>query len=148
VTANKIEIIEEKLLYHTAVQLCNSTQLGSQVGLDHKTASCYLHALEKMCFLKRLDPWRSKRLKRVVKTPKIQFLDTELLLTLASITPAALKKTFSILGLWWKVLFMVKCSSIIWSTIILMSCLYYRDHNQYEVDFIIETPLIRLLGWR
>ena len=58
-----------KALAHVSGQMCNYTQLGGQVGLDHKTASRYISVFEQMFLLKRVDVWASNRLKRVVKTP-------------------------------------------------------------------------------
>lgn len=73
-------------LAHVSGQMCNYTQLGGQVGLDHKTAAKYIGVFEQMYLLKRIEVWANNRLKRVVKTPKVQFIDSGLLSTLASVT--------------------------------------------------------------
>lgn len=58
-------------LAHVSGQMCNYTQLGGQIGLDHKTAAKYTRAFEQMYLLKRIEVWSGNRLSRVVKTPKL-----------------------------------------------------------------------------
>jgi len=55
--------------------MCNYTQLGAQVGLDSKTAARYVGVFEQMYLLQRVNVWARNRLSRVVKTPKLQFID-------------------------------------------------------------------------
>ena len=73
-------------LAQTAGQMCNYTQLGGQVGLDGKTASRYISVFEQMYLLKRVDVWARIRFNRVVKTPKLQFIDSALLATLLNLS--------------------------------------------------------------
>ncbi|MFO0152949.1 MAG: ATP-binding protein, partial [Burkholderiales bacterium] len=81
-----------RALAHTAGQICNYTQLGAQVGLDGKTAARYMSVFEQMYLLKRVDPWAGNRLKRVVKAPKLQFLDSGLLAMLLNLTEEEIQK--------------------------------------------------------
>ncbi len=69
-------------------QMCNYSHLGGQVGLDHKTAARYVSVFEQMYLLRRVEVWARTRLHRMVKTPKLQFLDSGLLSTLVGLTPA------------------------------------------------------------
>lgn len=71
-----------RALAQTAGQMCNYTQLGGQVGLDGKTVARYIGVFEQMYLLHRIDVWARNRLHRVVKTPKLQFVDSGLLATL------------------------------------------------------------------
>ena len=73
-------------LAQTAGQMCNYTKLGGQVGLDGKTVSRYISVFEQMYLLKRVDVWANNRLNRVVKTPKLQFIDSGLLTTLLDLS--------------------------------------------------------------
>ena len=75
-----------RALAQTAGQMCNYTQLGGQVGLDGKTASRYIGVFEQMYLLKRIDVWARNRLNRVVKTSKLQFIDSGLLAALLDLT--------------------------------------------------------------
>jgi uncharacterized protein len=135
-----------KALAHVSGQMCNYTQLGGQVGLDHKTASRYISVFEQMFLLKRVDVWASNRLKRVVKTPKLQFIDSGLLATLVDLTPDLAGQNRSRFG---NVL-----ETFVYSELLKHSTnsegdyqlFYYRDHDQYEVDVVAENAGGRLVG--
>ena len=77
-----------RALAQVSGQMCNYSQLGGQVGLDHKTAARYIGVFEQMYLLRRIEVWARNRLNRVVKTPKVHFLDSGLLSTLADVTRA------------------------------------------------------------
>jgi hypothetical protein len=51
--------------------VCNFAQLAGQVRLDNKTAGKYLAVFEQIFLLRRVAPWSTYRLARVVKTPRI-----------------------------------------------------------------------------
>lgn len=87
-----------RALAQVSGQLCNYTQLGGQLGLDHKTAARYIGVFEQMYLLKRVDAWARNRLKRVVKPPKLRFVDSGLLSTLADLSPAMFKQDRSRFG--------------------------------------------------
>jgi hypothetical protein len=76
-----------RALAHASGQLSNYTQLGGKIGLDHKSVARYIGVLENMFLLARVSTFAVNRLKRVVKTPKIHFIDSGLLATLQDLTP-------------------------------------------------------------
>ena len=82
-----------RALAQTAGQMCNYTQLGGQVGLDSKTVAKYIGVLEQMYLLRRVDVWARNRLNRVVKTPKLQFIDSGLLATLIELTSEEVQRS-------------------------------------------------------
>lgn len=135
-----------KALAQMAGQLCNFTQLGGQVGLDSKTANKYLAVFEQMFLLRRVEPWSINRLNRIVKTPKMQFIDSGLLSTLVGLTEASAGKDRPLFG---RVL-----ESFVYSELLKQTtwvernyALYtYRDKDQVEVDFVIENPAAQVVG--
>lgn len=135
-----------KSLAHMAGQLCNFTQLGGQVGLDSKTANKYLTVFEQMFLLRRVEPWSNNRLSRIVKTPKIQFIDSGLLSTLVDLTEASAARERSLFG---SVL-----ESFVYSELLKQvtwadrdyALHTYRDKDQVEVDFVIENPAGQIVG--
>lgn len=135
-----------KALAQMAGQLCNFTQLGGQVGLDSKTANKYLAVFEQMFLLRRVEPWSINRLNRIVKTPKMQFIDSGLLSTLVDLTEASAGKDRPLFG---RVL-----ESFVYSELLKQTtwaerdyALYtYRDKDQIEVDFVIENPSAQVVG--
>lgn len=135
-----------RALAQVAGQMCNYSQLGGQVGLDHKTAARYLSVFEQMYLLRRVDVWANNRLSRVVKTPKVQFIDSGLLATLVDLTPAMAQQDRSLFG---KVL-----ETFVFGELLKQAAtaqgdyqlLYYRDHDQYEVDVVVENAGGQLVG--
>lgn len=135
-----------RALAQTAGQMCNYSELGGQVGLDGKTVSRYISVFEQIYLLKRIDVWARNRLKRVVKTPKLQFIDSGLLSVLTNIghKDVDLDKTG-----YGHIL-----ESFVFSELLKHTAtsdddyrlLYYRDADKYEVDVVIENSAGQLLG--
>ena len=135
-----------RALAQVSGQLCNYTQLGGQLGLDHKTAARYVGVFEQMYLLKRIDVWARNGLKRVVKTPKLQFVDSGLLSTLIDLAPALLKQDRSQFG---KVLETFVYGELLKHATTAegkFQLLYYRDHDQFEVDVVAENAGGELVG--
>ena len=59
-------------------RLFNLAELGSPFGLSRPTIRDYIVLLERVFLIERLQPWYSNRLSRLVKTPKLHFVDTGL----------------------------------------------------------------------
>ncbi len=135
-----------KLLAEMAGQLCNYSQLGGQVGLDSKTAQKYLGLFEQMYLLRRVEPWSVNRLNRIVKTPKMQFIDAGLLASLTDMTEAAARQNRPAFG---HVL-----ESYVYGELLKLASwaeddydiFTYRDKDQNEVDFVIENGAGRIAG--
>ena len=127
-------------------QMCNYSQLGGQVGLDHKTAARYVGVFEQMYLLRRVEVWASNRLNRMVKTPKIQFIDSGLLSSLVDFAPALARQDRQRFG---KLL-----ETFVYGELLKQAAtaegdyqlLYYRDHDQFEVDLIVENAGGQLVG--
>ncbi len=127
-------------------QMCNYSLLGSQLGMDGKTAAKYVAVFEHMYLLKRVEVWAKNRLKRAVKTPKLQFLDSGLLAMLLSLGKAEVEKDRSRFG---HVL-----ETFVYAELLKHSTtadgdyqlLYYRDADQLEVDIVLENAAGQIVG--
>jgi hypothetical protein len=129
-----------------AGQMCNYTQLGGEVQLDSKTAARYLSVFEQMYLLKRVDVWAKNQLSRVVKTPKLQFIDSGLLATLMDLGATQVQHDRSRFG---NVLETFVYGELLKHTTTSEGdyrLLYYRDHDQLEVDVVIENGAGKLIG--
>ena len=135
-----------RALAHVSGQMCNYTQLGGQVGLDHKTAARYVSIFEQMYLLKRVDVWARNRLSRVVKTPKVQFIDSGLLSTLIGLTPAMVAQDRSRFGHVLETFVYGELLKHATSADGDYQLIYYRDHDQFEVDIVIENATGQLVG--
>lgn len=59
-------------------QILNTAELGRDVGIDNKTAAKWLSVLEACYLIRRLQPHHRNFGKRLVKHPKLHFIDTGL----------------------------------------------------------------------
>lgn len=135
-----------RALAQTAGQMCNYSQLGGQVGLDGKTASRYIGILEQMYLLRRIDVWARNRLNRVIKTPKLQFIDSGLLATILDLDSAEVQQDRTRFG---NVLETFVFGELLKHTTTAEGdyrLMYYRDADKFEVDVVIENAAGHLVG--
>lgn len=135
-----------RALAQMAGQMCNYTQLGGQVGLDGKTATRYVGVFEQMFLLRRLEAWSRNRLSRVVKTPKVQFVDTGLLATLLELSAEAVYDNRTRFGLMLENFVFTELLKHAATAEGAYRLYYYRDHDQLEVDLVIENAIGHLVG--
>lgn len=133
-------------LAEVAGQLCNYSQLAGQIGLDHKTAARYIGIFEQMYLLNRVAPWGRNRLSRVVKTPKLQFIDSGLLSTLIELTPDSVRQDRTRFGHVLETFVYSELRKHATTAEGSYSVGYYRDHDQIEVDMVIENRRGDVLG--
>jgi predicted AAA+ superfamily ATPase len=126
-----------QILAHHSGQLTNFTQIGGQIGIDDKTARRYVGILEQMFLVRRIPPWFRNPLNRLVKTPKLHFLDSGLLSAMLGLTAEQIAKNRAAFGpLLETFVFTEVVKQTSWldeSTTIN----HYRDKDQDEVDFIV-----------
>jgi len=135
-----------RVLAQYSGQLVNFTQVGGQVGFDDKTTRKYLGILEQLYLVRRLEPWFRNRLKRLVKTPKLHFLDSGLLATLLGITAERIRKDRAIFGsLLETFVFSEVLKQLAWFQ---SPCAlyHYRDKDQDEVDIVVEEDAGAVVG--
>ncbi len=147
-SVEKLKILPQflKALSLASGQLCNYAQLGAKVELDHKTSAKYVTVFEHMFILSRVETWAANRLKRIVKTPKLQFMDSGLLASLQGLTPDSVQKNRSAFG---GVLETFVFSEILKHQAITEEDYYiyhYRDHDKNEVDIVIENAHGDIIG--
>lgn len=135
-----------RALAQTAGQMCNYTRLGGQVGLDSKTAAKYVGVFEQMYLLRRVDVWAQNRLNRVVKSAKLQFIDSGLLAALLELTAEEAQQDRTRFG---SVLESFVYGELLKATTTAdggYSLMYYRDADKVEVDVVIENAAGHLVG--
>jgi hypothetical protein len=135
-----------RVLAHHSGQLTNFTQIGGQNNLDDKTTKKYVAILEQLFLVRRLEPWFRNRLKRLVKTPRLHFLDSGLLAAILGLTAERIARDRTLLG---PVLETFVFSEILKQTTWLeedYSLWHYRDKDQDEVDIVVENESGALVG--
>ena len=119
-------------------QLTNLSELANDCGVTHNTAKAWLSVLEASYILHLLQPHHRNFSKRLVKTPKLYFLDTGLACWLLGIqTPAQLDSHPQRGALFetWVVgeLLKARCNRGLESNLY-----FWRDRSGHEVDVLIE----------
>lgn len=135
-----------RALGQVAGQMANYSQLGGQVGLDHKTAARYVAVFEQMYLLRRIEVWARNHLSRVVKTPKLQFVDSGLLAALTDLPAAPAGPDRSRFGNVLETFVFGELAKHASTADGQYQLLYYRDRDQVEVDFVIENTAGHLVG--
>ena len=138
-----------RLVGHAALsagQLLNMSDLGSRLGVDSKTVDRWLTLLEHMFLVRRVRAWHRNELKRLVKTPKLHFLDSGLLTALRRVGAPAIARDRQELGP------LLEC--FVHAEIVKAAALcseaatihHYRDKDQVEVDLVLERPAGEIVG--
>jgi predicted AAA+ superfamily ATPase len=134
---DRLPVLLQALAHHSG-QLANFTQLGGQLGLDDKTTRKYVGILEQLFLVHRLPPWFHNQLKRMVKTPKLHFLDSGLLAALQGLTAEEIARNRTAFGAPLETfVFSEVMKQISWSDGG-YTLSHYRDKDQDEVDILIE----------
>ena len=135
-----------RVLAHHSGQLTNFAQIGGQNNLDDKTTKKYVAILEQVFLVRRLEPWFRNRLKRLVKTPKLHFLDSGLLAAILGVTAERILRDRTLFGpLLEAFVFAEVLKQVGWLDEE-CSLSHYRDKDQDEVDIVVENETAALVG--
>jgi len=129
-----------------AGHLTNLSEIGRSVGLDHKTADHYVRVLEQLYLIQRVQPWFRNELSRLVKTPKLHFIDSGLLTAMRGYSLSRLRTDRTLFG--------ALLESFVFSELLKLSAwteervmlFHYRDRDQLEVDFVLENSAGEIVG--
>ena len=135
-----------RTLAHHSGQLVNFAQAGGRIGLDDKTVSKYVAVLEHLFIVRRIEPWLRNRMKRLVKTPKLHFLDSGLLAATLGATAAGIANDRALFG--------PILESFVYAEIRKQAdwhdeaceVYHFRDKDQDEVDLVVESQSGETIG--
>lgn len=102
--------------------------------------------LEQLFLVRRVEPWFRNRLKRLVKTPRLHFLDSGLVAAIAGVTAERIARDRPLFG--------PLLETFVFSEVLKQSgwldgaysLSHYRDKDQNEIDIIIENEAGELVG--
>ncbi len=130
-----------RLIDHAAVsagRLLNMSGLGANLGVDGKTVDRWLVLLEHMFLLRRVRAWHNSRLKRLVRTPKLQFLDSGLLAALLGTDSADIARGRQKLGPLLESFVYAEIAKAVALSGEPTAISHYRDKDGLEVDLVLE----------
>ncbi|MHA1541124.1 MAG: ATP-binding protein [Alphaproteobacteria bacterium] len=120
-------------------QVLNYSDLARDVDIDVKTAKSWLSILETSGIIYILKPYHNNLSKRLIKAPKIYFLDTGLCAYLTKwITAESLEKG-AMSGAILETYIFIEILKSYWHNGLEANFYYYRDTDKKEIDLIIET---------
>lgn len=119
-------------------QLLNLSSLSNELGLTHPTIRRWISILEASHIIKLLRPWHANIGKRLVKTPKLYFIDTGLACHLLGIERAEQLKTHPLRGALFENMVVAEALKQRFNHGRPDNLYFYRDHKGNEVDLMLE----------
>lgn len=120
-------------------QLLNYADLSRDVAIDNKTAKSWLSVLQTSGLVYLLPPYHNNINKRLVKTPKLYFLDTGLCTYLTRWPDATSLEAGAMSGAILETYLFSEILKSYWHNGQEPYFYYYRDMDQKEIDLIIES---------
>lgn len=120
-------------------QLLNQSAISQALGNSRATVDRYLTLLERLFLIRLLPAWHCNRSKRMVKTPKLHFVDSGLAATLGELDAGDWNEERPRFG-------HLLESFVLQQLIAMADCMtrpprfyHYRDRDKIEVDMVIES---------
>jgi len=120
-------------------QLLNLSSLANDCGISHVTAREWLNVLEASYITLRLPPYHRNFGKRLVKTPKLYFVDTGLAAWLLGIHDARTLNTHAQRGALFENLVITEVIKQRFNLGQPMDLFFWRDNVGHEVDLLFES---------
>lgn len=127
-----------RLLAEHSGQLINYSQFGGSINVSHKTGQRYVGLLEQVFLVTTVQPWFTNALKRIVKTPKLHFLDSGLLATTRGLTFDRVKADRGKFGPLLESFVFSEVLKLMTASDLRLTPLHFRDRDMREVDIVLE----------
>jgi predicted AAA+ superfamily ATPase len=124
---------------HTG-QLVNLSSLANDCGINHVTAKSWLSVLEASYLITLLQPHFRNFNKRLVKSPKLYFLDTGLAVRLLGIQTPEQLAAHPLRGALFETWVVSELLKARFNRGLSSNLYFWRDHTGNEVDVIVEQP--------
>ena len=122
-----------------AGNLINYSDLASAAQVSVPTVKSWVKILQMMGILYLLEPYSNNELKRLIKTPKLYFLDTGLCAYLSMWTSRDVLMQGAASGHFFENYVVGEFVRALDYSPAHANMMYYRDTNQHEIDLIIES---------
>lgn len=135
-----------RLLAEHSARLVNFTRFGSAIGVSYKTAQRYIGLLEQIFLVSVLRPWHTNAIKRLVKSPKLHFVDTGLLSAARGLGVDDFRKDRTKLGGLLENYVYAEILRLMTASEDPPQCFHFRDVKKAEVDLVLERRDGSLVG--
>lgn len=120
-------------------QLLNLSALAADCGITHNTAREWLSVLEASYIVRLLQPYHRNFGKRLVKTPKLYFLDTGLAAWLLSVSTPEEMSVSTFRGPLFETLVVTEILKARLNRRREGGLYFWRDSNGHEIDLLVEA---------
>lgn len=120
--------------------LTNMSEIGRELGIDHKTVGKHLRSLEQLFLIVRLPAWHANLGHRIVRSPKLHLADTGMLCSLIGADAQRLRTDGTLAGgvfetfVVTEILRQASCGDFAYD----VRLHHYRDQAGHEVDLVLE----------
>ena len=121
-------------------QMLNLSALGADCGISAMTAREWLSVLDASYLVMRLQPYHQNFGKRLVKTPKLYFLDVGLMAWLIGVQDASSLATHASRGAMFETFVISELVKHRFNAGRPADLYFWRDNIGHEVDIVFETP--------
>ena len=135
-----------RVLAQYSGQLVNYSAIGAPLNMPHPTTRKYIDIFERLFLVRTLQPWFSNRLSRLVKTPKIHFLDSGLLAAMRDLSIARLRDDRTAFGAVLETFVLAEILKLASWSDNRFEFFHFRDKEKNEVDIVIEDLQGRVVG--
>ncbi|MFA5879700.1 MAG: ATP-binding protein [Candidatus Margulisiibacteriota bacterium] len=118
-------------------QLLNLSDMARDTGISPKTAQKWLSVLEASGIIYLLSPYHNNISKRLIKTPKLYFLDTGLCSYLTEWSSSKTLETGAMSGAIFETFVFTEILKSYWHNGKRAPLYYYRDKDKKEIDLLI-----------
>jgi uncharacterized protein len=118
--------------------ILNLSALANDAGVTHPTAKSWISILEASFIITLLEPHYQNFSKRLIKAPKLYFLDTGLLCYLLRISSASVLHTHALRGAIFETFMVSELYKRYMHRGQDAPLFFWRDHTGHEVDVLIE----------
>lgn len=123
----------------TACQI-DYTEISRSIGIDARTVKGWISILETSGIIKVIQPYASNISDRIIKTPKLYFMDTGLCAYLCGIPSADILEKSAFAGAFYETYVISEIIKSFYNAYKKVDDIYYyRDKDQHEVDLIIDS---------
>lgn len=127
-------------------RLFNVSELSSPFRLSRPTVGDYLTLLERTFLIELLSPWRTNRLSRLIKTPKLHVTDTGIACALLRVDASAMEADRALFGQLVETFVVQELRrQASWSEDP-VAFYHMRDRDGVEVDLVLEGSGGRVVG--
>ena len=135
-----------RVLAEHSGQLVNYSRIGASLGMNHVTTRKYARMLDNLFLVHVLPPWHTNDLKRVIKSPKLHFLDAGLLAAPRGITPDRLRRDRTPFGAVLETFVLGEPLKHAGWADDRYTFMHFREKERNEVEIVIEDGLGRIFG--